>query len=463
MKKTLVSLATASLIASTAMAADKGIDIVTTGQAVLYYETQDDNGKNTVGGVKKDRSSMFDERSSQANVGVQLNLDADLKNNFTFGSQLSYLGTAGLEKNVVSGVKQDAGLSTSVWTTDQLALTKIFVAKKIANTTVKIGRQELPKSLSPFAYSEGWNVFKNTFDAVLAVNTDIPDTTLVGAYVSGGTGMGIQSTSDLTSKVGVPIGVPGVPAGDLTADVDGTAYMLTVQNKSIPMTTLTLSYYDLARVGNRLTANDETIAANVIWADAMVAGKDLPMGIRFGLQGGQISTDSTLKNVVGVGDVDMENTTAFGVKVGAKPIDALTLCAAYTSVSGDDDKVNVAVKNVGTGIKSPLYTQMIYNQDAISLDANTFMLKAAYNTGDYGTVIAQGAMTSAGKSNLMNENRNKETDYNEFDLIYKVKAAGVQYFAAYIYRSWSEKTVAGSTLEGHDSDNRLRVWARYNF
>jgi hypothetical protein len=436
MKKTMVSLAAASLIVTSAMAADKGIDIVTTGQAVVYYETQASNATGD--------KDLFDETNSQANVGVQLNLDADLKNNFTFGSQLTYLGTAGLEKNVVSGEKQ-AGLSGAS-TTDALALTKIFVAKKVANTTVKMGRQELPKSLSPLAYSEGWNVFKNTFDAILAVNSDIPDTTVVAAYVSGGTGMNLATTGNLVSRV---------DAGGTTT-VTGTAYMLTVQNKSIPMTTLTASYYDLGKVTSTLVAGQD-IGVTAGWIDAKIAGKDLPMGLKIGLQAGKIMPDSFV-------GAELADTTALGAQVSLAPIDALTLTLAYTSVDGDDNKINVAVKNTGTGIKSPVFTQMIYNQDAISLDADTYMVKAAYNTGDYGTIIAQYAGTTAGNSNLMNNTRTSadRNDYGEFDLIYKVKAGGVQYFAAFINRATSKK----SNLEASDTadnDNKIRVWGRYNF
>ena len=160
MKKTIISLATASLIASSAMAADKGIDFTTTGQAVVYYQTA---------GQASDE--MFQRDNSKANVGIQLDLAADLKNGFGMGAQLSYLDAFGLNKSLVAdtNVMQVGGSVPSTQalggtqTTDDLALTKIFLTKKVANTTVKIGRQELPKSLSPLAFSEGWDVFKNTF------------------------------------------------------------------------------------------------------------------------------------------------------------------------------------------------------------------------------------------------------------------------------------------------------------
>jgi hypothetical protein len=442
MKKTLVSIAAASLIVSSAMAADKGIDIVTTGQAVVYYETAENNG-DLNDNYGKD-TKLFDQGSSAASYGIQLNLDADLKNGFTFGSQITYLGTDGLEKNLVSNTRQNVGAATTNGSlTDEVALTKIFIAKKVANTTVKVGRQALPMSLSPLAYSEDWNVFQNTFEAALIVNSDIPDTLVVGAYVGQSNG----STGDIASFGDLRV---RTTASTTNATVAGTAYMLTVQNKSIPMTTVTASYYDLANVGANLLVTED-IGADAVWADVAIADKSLPMGLKIGLQAGSIMPDDATAT-------KFADTTALGIKVGLAPIKDLTLCAAYTSVDGDDNKVNVAVKNTGTGIKTPLFTQMIYNQDAIALDADTFMLKAAYNTGDYGTIIAQGSVTTAGKSNLNNRTVGVENDYTDLELIYKVKVSGMDLMAAYINQSWDKKNAANM-----DNNNVVRVVARYNF
>jgi len=461
MKKTLVSIAAASLIVSSAMAADKGIDIVTTGQAVVYYETKADNGDDkftagqataynsakgttyAAGDVRPESNSLFDQSTSGASYGIQLNLDADLKNGFTFGSQLSYLGTAGLEKNLVSSTRQNVTDNSMTDISDEIALTKIFIAKKVGNTTVKVGRQALPMSLSPLAFSEGWNVFENTFEAALIVNSDIPDTLVVGAYVGQSNG----STGDIASFGDLRV---RTTASTTNATVAGTAYMLTVQNKSIPMTTVTASYYDLANVGANLLVTED-IGADAVWADVAIADKSLPMGLKIGLQAGSIMPDDATAT-------KFADTTALGIKVGLAPIKDLTLCAAYTSVDGDDNKVNVAVKNTGTGIKTPLFTQMIYNQDAIALDADTFMLKAAYNTGDYGTIIAQGSVTTAGKSNLNNRTVGVENDYTDLELIYKVKVSGMDLMAAYINQSWDKKNAANM-----DNNNVVRVVARYNF
>ncbi|MDD3854710.1 hypothetical protein [Sulfurimonas sp.] len=406
-----MSIVAASLIATSAMAADKGIDITTTGQAVVYYQTLANNGAGA--------PDLFDQATAKANAGVQLNLDADLKNNFTFGSQINYLGTLGLEKNVVSGTMQNTnGGITENNIADDIYLSQIYVAKKIGNTNVKLGRQELPQSLSPFAYSEDWNVFKNSFDAVLAVNSDIPNTTLVGAYVAKGNynnvGSNMSSYGDISTTAGT---------------VSDTAYMITAQNKSIPMATVTATYYSVSNVAG-------SVDADILWGDVAIAGKDLPMGLNFGIQGGQIAPDLTAA----------KDTNALGLQAGIKPISALTLTAAYTTV----DDGTVGVKNTG-GIKTPLYTQMILNQTSLYSDNDTYMLKAAYSLGTAGTIIAQGTMTD--------DNRNIAIpkDMTDLELVYKVKAGGVDFLAAYVNQSWD---AAAGAADGQDL---IRVVARYNF
>ena len=161
---------------------------------------------------------------------------------------------------------------------------------------------------------------------------------------------------------------------------------------------------------------------SILWIDAKVAGKDLPMGLTVGLQGGQ-----------------NDDGSAFGVKVGMKPIKPLYLQVAYSSADED-----FAVGNA-TGVKSPFYTQMIYNQGFIKLDSDTMVAKAAYNTGSTGTLIAQYGMSTYNASTTENE-------YTELDLIYKVKSGGVTYWASAMLRD----------IDGY-ADNKVRLWARLGF
>jgi len=391
-----VKITKLSLVAITAVAMTTGamaeVDFKIGGQAVVYYQTVENGGD----------SDLFNQDNSRANVGLQLNVNGDLGNGFGLGLQGTALGTAGLEKNLVSNVMQQANGLNGV------ALTKAYLTKKVGNTLIKAGRQELPKSLSPFAFSESWTVFKNTFDAVLAVNSDIQDTTLVGAYVSTSNGHGSfgygnkAGLSDFTDMAG-----GGATKG---------AFMLTAANKSLANIPITASYYSLPSTD-----------LDVVWADVK-ANQLGPVNVA--LQGGSILNGATGGN----------DTTAYGVKVTGKASN-VDLSLAYSSVDDGD----VPVQNVGTGVKTPLYTQMILNQGHIAKDADTVVLGASMP-------LASGKLIA--KYDLTTDNSPAKNDYNELDLIYKFKALGTNMLAAYV------RTDADNAS---DPSNIIRVWTRYNF
>ena len=412
-KLSLVAIATMTL-ATGAMAADKGIDFDITGQAVVYYETNDGGSDN----------SLLGQDSSQANAGIQLNANSNLGNGFGLGLQGSALSTWGLEDHLVSGVKQGGlglqgdSLGTNGRGTDYFNITKAYLTKQVGKTTLKMGRQELPKSLSPLAFSEGWNVFKNTFDAVVAINSDIQDTTIVGAYVSRSN----NNTGDTTTFNDLHSGGASITTAK-KAPINN-AFMLTVANKSNKMAQPTLTYYALKDVAG-------AESGTALWADVKV---DAGLPIKLALQGGQIDPGNNL-----------DKTKVGGVKVTGKASN-VNLSLAYTKVGGGA----VSVQNVGTGVKTPLYTQMIYNQNHISRSASTVVLKGSMPAGP-GKVIAQYGMTT--------DNAHDNSDYSELDIMYKTKLSGMNVFAAYIMRDSDAKDLQG----GDDKANIVRVWTRYKF
>jgi len=446
-KITKLSLAAiAAMTLTTGAMANEGIDFKITGQAVVYYETQ---------GAGKD-NSLFGQDSSQANAGIQLNANSDLGNGFGLGLQGSALSTWGLEDHIVSGVKQ-GGLGAQGDTangTDYFNISKAYLTKKIGNTTLKAGRQELPKSLSPLAFSEGWNVFKNTFDAVVAINSDIPDTTIVGAYVARSN----NNTGDTTTFNDMHTGTKFTAGGAVnkSATIDN-AYMLTIANKSSKMFQPTLSYYALKDIALTTTGGAPTSinpnilegkSGSALWLDIKA---DAGLPVKLALQAGQVDPDAQGAN--------LKKTKAYGAKISAK-VSGVSLSLAYSDV----DDGSVSIQNVGTGIKTPLYTQMVYNQNFISSDAKTTVLKASMPVGS-GKVIAQYGMTKDGNTGGTNATQN---DYNEFDVIYKTKLGGMNVFAAYIMRdadlnSFGQAADRTAPVTTDKKDNIVRVWTRYNF
>ena len=414
MKKLVLSLAAAPLIMSAVASAD--VDVKVSGQAVVYYQTAD--------GYDND-AGIFDKSNSRADAGLQLNAAADLGNGFSAGGTINFLSTLGLDGVVVNNVMMGR---TS---TEDAYVSQLFVAKTVGKTTLKLGRQELPKSLSPFAFSEGWNVFKNTFDAALVINTDIPNTTLVGAYVANSNA---GFTGDVTSYDSL------MAAGALP--VTGNAYMLTADTSAIPFVGLTGSYYHLSQIKDP-TATVGLGSAEAWWVDARIGHGKMPAGLYVDVQGGMIMPD-----IAGTKD-----TTAMGAKIGAK-LGGFGLVAAVTDV----DDGTVGIRNVGTNIKTPLYTQMVLNQNFIANDNTTFMLYGDYSFGDAGKLIVRDAYTDGGTTNVR-----PDKTYNELDIMYKVKSGGVNYFAAYVNQVAEDIDNAMYENKNSDMNHFVRVWARYNF
>ncbi len=365
------------------------------GQGVVYYQTNEN--VLTSNGLDND---LFDQESSQASAGVQLRAtNADVFAGIGAGVEVSGLATLGLQEDVVSNVMQAAGAEhygRGGW------ISQAYLTYGMSNTSFKLGRQELPQSLSPFAHSENWNVFANTYDALLVVNTDISDTTLVGAFVKSANQNGYAANM--------------APFNDVN-DVNGEngVYMLTAQNKSIEGLTLTGSWY----YGSEYLTTDDV---NILWGDAKFNISDYTVAV----QGGSVMHDA------------IDDTNAFGAMAGAK-FGMFDASLAYSTVNDS----TFGVFNIG-GQQTVLYTQMVINEYAIANDNDTFVVKAGAEAlgGKFGAAYG-----------MTTDNSSHNEDYNEFDLTYTTTVFdSVNLTAAYVNMDMDS-----------DSNNLVRVIGRYNF
>ena len=369
------------------------------GSAVAFTQTVDNSGN----------SSLFDGANTYSAVGAQLSaVNSDLFAGIGAGVEVAAIKSSSDAGFYTGG--GDAGTTSGGFT--QAYLTYGFGA-----TSVKLGRQLLPKGLSPFAFSEGWQVFKNSFDAALVVNSSIPNTTLVYAAVvnSNGSLQG-YANDDAFTKIN--------PNGDVV-------HMIAAQNKSISNLTLTGNYY----FGPDMVANGAN--ATILWGDAKYNAGSFNVAV----QGGQISPDTAA------------NTSAYGAKLGAK-FGMFTAMAAYTSVSTGA----LGISNFG-GVKSPLYTQMILNNvgQYHAAPGSDFLKVGATAKVLGGTVKAfYGAGTNSSAAD--------KGDYTEFDLMYVTKLTkNIKVFGAYVYTDDSAYTQATATGARPAANNFVRFWARYSF
>ena len=360
------------------------------GQGVVYYQT-----------AEAGSGSLFEQENAGAAAGIQLGaVNKDLIGGIGAGFELSGISSLGLENDVVSHLVQSAtGDLTGA------AITQAYLTYGVANTSLKVGRQELPKSLSPLAFSDDWNVFKNTFEAALLVNTDIPDTVVALAYVT-------RANSSF---------------GPLNAfnpihKADDNVYFAAVSNSSISGLTLTGSFYQLNNVAG---LGDAT----AVWGDAQYKVG----GYTIGLQGASIDPTDVADS--------LKKTAAFGAQITGKvgPVDA-TL--AYSTV----DDGTVTVNNVAglKGERTALYTQLLANANAVASDNDTVAVKAHLNALG-GTIVAEYAATT--------DNSAASNDSTELDLAYVKTIGKTTLFAGYVL----------ATQDNAEDTNIVRVWGRYNF
>ena len=391
------------------------------GQGVVYYQTMD-------GGT----TDLFDQESSAADAGIQLKAaNSDVIGGIGAGFAVNGLSTLNLENSVVSGVMQMTGEAGDMDDmTDGGWISEAFLTYGFGNTGIKAGRQTLPKSLSPFAFSETWNVFPNTYDAVTIVNTDITNTTIVGAWVAGNN-VNSMMMSDLTDF------------NSLNND-DGL-YMLTVQNKSISDLTLTGTWY----YGADFADGENDI--NILWGDAQYDADSFNVGV----QGGQVSHDAFVDDI-----------NSFGAKIGATlgPVNAEV---AYSTVNdggallaqpGSMTPMGFGAFNLG-GTTSALYTTTILDQlgtsSVMNFDSDKFVVK--------GNMDALGGNISALYANT--DTFGGDLTVDEFNLGYATNITdnfGISATYAY-FDADAELVVDGESMYAEGDSNLVRVIAHYNF
>jgi len=402
------------------------------GQGVVYYQTDDSTfGVFDATGAQLDTfggGSLFDQEQSAADAGIQLSAtNKDVIAGIGAGFTVNGLSTLNLENGVVSSVPQLTGNLVPGNDIDDVTdggwIAEAYLTYGFGNTGIKAGRQTLPASLSPFAFSENWNVFANSFDGVTVVNTDISNTTLVGAWLYGANlnSFGMTNLTDFNSL----------------NENDGV-WMLTVQNTSFENVTLTGSWYYGSNHDMGLPTIDDT---NILWGDAQFG----IAGINMGIQGGTWMNDAFA-----------DDMTAFGAKAGYD-FGMINASVAYANVNDG----GVGMAQLG-GTTSVLYTDLLSDQlfgPLVRYDLDKFVVK--------GDMDALGGNISAayGYSDMSTQ----DNTLNEFDLAYSVNITErLNLTATYAYLGFDNDFVvaadeADNAVAITDDMNVIRFVARYNF
>ena len=370
MKLVKMSLAAAVLLGASAFAVE---NIKISGDAKLYYGT---DSKDQAAGVS---DSLFDKANSYADTALRVGITGDLLKNVSFGVTMNAISTLGLENNLVANTwsRHDNVVDDSSWTSE------LWIAATMGKTTAKVGRMELD---TPLAFSEKWSMVANTFDGAVLINQDIPDTTLVGAWV------GKSNGADAVTAA------PNAGERDLifrdghkfTTFMKKGAYAAGLVNNSFKPLTAQAWYYNIGMV------------ADAFWLQADIDCQLVP-GVKIGAQYADIDVKTG-----GILGASAEDSSAYAFKLAYQGIEGLNLSAAYSQA---DDKGSVQIQNVAASGQSKLYTEAWWNYTYVgSKDAEAFNLTAEYDVKDiaklgvyYTSVSNDIATGTAGSTKEMDE------------------------------------------------------------
>jgi hypothetical protein len=433
-----MSLVAALLIGSSAFAIE---NTKISGDANVFYGTTDAGN-----------SDLLSAASSAADVALNLNVTTDLLKNdmvaVSAGAGYTVLTTLGLENNLVGNVWGGAHTATAgtgasfpgalggVKVENAAWVNEAWVAATVAKSTVKLGRMELD---TPLAFTEKWTIEKNTFEAAVLINQDIPDTTLVAAYVGNGNGtetfgQNLQSnTQALSHTAGAVVNGDGSFA---TYGQDGAFAVAAINNSFKPLT-VQAWYYDVTRT------------ANAYWLQADVDAE----GVAFGAQYTGIDIYPTV-NVNGATPLLAGNknvtSEAFAVMLGYTMKDMLSAKVSY-SATGTDHSVGFNTATAAGTAQSKLYTEAWWNYGKIT-QADTQSFNITLESPVNGMFDAGLYFTNANQSDKAGNN-----DMTELTLTAGKSFGPLDATVAYIYAD--TKDTANNTV----SSNTIQAYLTVNF
>ena len=211
------------------------------GQIGFAYQAQDENWKGP-------KHNLGDKENNAFSTSVVLGVEKQIAYGFGFGAEVA--GWTDFGFNIADNARVYTGLSNMDQTDAEVS--QAYLTYTFGNTAIKAGRQALPKAVSPWAWSDRTaGVLDITYDAVVIANTDIQDTTLVGAWVANA--VNGNSPTHLGSK-------------------NNGIFMLAMINKSLANTTLAVSGYYFPKSqlikGYNLGNNNPSKDIWSVWASA---------------------------------------------------------------------------------------------------------------------------------------------------------------------------------------------------
>jgi imipenem/basic amino acid-specific outer membrane pore len=233
----------------------------------------------------------------------------------------------------IASIDDDAGNYSADMDASGTVMSESYLAYTLANTTAKVGRQYIT---TPLVAGSGSRIFKQSFEGVVLVNTDLPNTTLVAGYVDK-----FQGRTD---------GMGGEPEFDQVAE---GAYTVYAKNTSIANLTLQGQYAQVQELNSK--TNDDVKVAYVE-AGYTMGPVELAAQVLNSDNGATIDSDGTLYGIKAVGNVE-------GIKI----------TAAFTTTDNEAD----VVPGLGSGADSSFTASPIAGGN-YGADTDSYLIGLGY-------------------------------------------------------------------------------------
>ena len=448
MKFTKMSLVAALLIGSSAFAID---NVKVSGDAKLYYTTDDAkaNGAAPVTGLTAS-DSLFNAGSSAGQAALGLGITADLTKNISAGVHTTVLTTLGLQQQLVNNVWEGTAGTSDSWIVDEA-----WIAATVGNTTGKIGRMKLD---TPLVFSETWSIVENTFEAAVVINQDIPDTTLVGAYVGGSNAYSaVNGNATGNPTLGVNAGIANRIQAQNASNTTFSqfyngAYAAGIVNNTIKPVTVQAWYYDAPQY------------VDAIWLQADADVEGIMVGAQY--------TKINYNRSANLGIAADSDNDAYAFKLGYEMKDVAAISVAYSQTGTETTSMpnplgaylgagqNLAT--LGNGAQSKLYTEAWWNYGYVTrVDTQAWNVTV---TGKAAGIDLGAYYTQTNQDN--NNNTIVGQDMKEFTVTAGKDFGPLNATVAYIYTKADDLNIDPTSTNPNakgDAFNTIQAYLTVNF
>ncbi|MDD5203729.1 MAG: OprD family outer membrane porin [Sulfurimonas sp.] len=372
----------------------------TSGQIRTFYINRDDTTKDdkqiatAVGGHLKFETAAYEGLS----VGAAL---------YTTNRILDDLETDSMGPNTTL-LKND-GSSYSL-------LGEAYLQYKRGNTTFKGGRQKLD---TPLAGSDDARMLPNLFEAYLLINTDLPNTTLIGGHVTS-FAPGTFANAYNGDVLGATAGYTAVPGNTATYQGDFTNMgTWAVGERTAGVSVVSATYTGIENLKIQAWDYYAHNILNAVYGQADFSWKCLITDAMKPSLSAQIIKENGVGDKLGVADIDSLYAAAqFSVKISD-----LTASIAYSEQSKADAGESLQKSTVSPWGGMPAFTQGMVTRHMFLAGTKATKVAATYDFKNMGANVKATAYYATFD---MDENSGYSTDRVTkepgFDVIYNPEA-----------------------------------------